>query len=86
MSYEPSLLIKFSDLKRIEKELVEEQYSDNTDVERIANFLLEDLKHENLLPEFEGTKVVLTKPEFTSFNSLVRERLDEGNVYYVTFI
>lgn len=86
MSYEPTLIIKYDSLKKIEKELEAEQYSPNSDIERIALFLLEELKHEKLLPEFEGTKIIMSKPEFTSFNALVRERLDEGNVYYITFI
>ncbi len=41
MSYEPQLIIKYYDLKSIESELEEEQYSDNIEVEIIANFLLE---------------------------------------------
>jgi hypothetical protein len=86
MSYEPTLIIKFDDLKKIESELIEEQYSDNTDVKRIALFLFEELRFEELLPKFEGTTVIMSKPELTTFNSLVRERLDEGNVYYITFI
>lgn len=86
MSYEPTLIIKYADLKKIESELEEEQYSDNSDIERIAKFLLEELRFENLLPEFEGTKIIMSKPEFAAFNSLVRERLDEGSVHYVTFI
>lgn len=84
MSYEPTLIIKYSDLKKIESELEEEQYSDNADIKRVAKYLLEEFKFEKLLPEFEGTKISVIKPEFTTFNSLVRERLDEGNVYYIT--
>jgi hypothetical protein len=86
MSYEPTLIIKYDDLKKIEKELEEEQYSENADVKRIALFLLEELKYEKLLPKFEGTTIIMSRPEFTTFNALVRERLDEGGVYYVTFI
>jgi len=86
MSYEPTLIIKYDDLKKIEKELEEEQYSDNRDISRIAKFLLEELRFENLLPKFEGTAIIMSKPEFTTFNSLVRERLNEGRVQYVTFI
>lgn len=86
MSYEPTLIIKYGDLKKIKSELEEEQYSDNSDIKRIAKFLLEELKFEKLLPEFEGTRIIMSKPEFTTFNSLVRERLTEGRVHYVTFI
>lgn len=84
MSYEPTLIIKYDDLKRIEAELEEEQYSKNTDIKRIAKFLLEELWDEKI--DFEDKRIIISKPEFTSFNSLVRERLDEGNVYYKTAV
>lgn len=85
MSYEPTLIIKYDDLKRIKPELEEEQYSENTDVKRIAEYLLgctylDDMRY---YPEFLGTRIVVCEPEFSTFNSLVRERLDEGKVYYV---
>jgi len=80
MSYEPRLIIKYEDLKKIEGELFVEQLSDNTDVERIANFLLDELEDPI---KFEDKTFLISKPEFTSFNALVRERLDEGDVYYV---
>ena len=85
MSYEPTLIIKYDDLKRIEPELEEEQYSQNTDVERIAKYLLDCICLDDMryYPEFLGTRIVVCEPEFTTFNSLVRERLDEGKVYYV---
>ena len=83
MSYEPILIIKYDDLKRIESELEKEQYSENKDVEKIAKFLLEELKSS---VDFEGIQIIIAKPEFTTFNSLVRERLDEGKVYFVAFI
>ena len=85
MSYEPTLIIKYDDLKKIQSELEEEQYSENTDNKRIAEYLLDCIRLDDMryCPEFLGTRIVVCEPEFTSFNSLVRERLDEGNVYYV---
>jgi hypothetical protein len=85
MSYEPALIIKYDDLKRIKPELEEEQYSQNADVERIAKYLLDCIYLDDVryYPEFLGTRIVVCEPEFTTFNSLVRERLDEGKVYYV---
>jgi len=85
MGYEPTLIIKYDDLKRVEKELKEEQYSENSDISRIAGYILscfylDDLRY---YPEFLGTRIVVCEPEFSSFNALVRERLDEENVYYV---
>jgi hypothetical protein len=85
MSYEPTLIIKYDDLKKIKDDLFVEQYSDNSDVKRIADYLLDCIRLDDLryYPEFLGTRIVVCEPEFTSFNSLVRERLDEGGVYYV---
>jgi hypothetical protein len=84
MSYEPTLIIKYCDLKKIESELEEEQYSKNIVVSKIAKFLLEELWDEKI--DFEDKRIIISKPEFTSFNALVRERLDEGSVYYKTTI
>lgn len=84
MSYEPTLIVKFDDLKKIENELFKEQYSDDNDVKRVAEYLLEDIEFEKLLPVFENTKICVMTPEFTSFNRLVRERLEQGDVYFVT--
>lgn len=87
MSYTPQILIKYEDLYKIKDELEEEIYSDDYDTEKVARILLEELKFPNLLPEFEGVKVILcTAAEFSETNRLVRERLCEGNVYYVTFV
>ena len=66
MSYEPRLIIKYEDLKKIEGELFVEQLSDNTDVERIANFLLDELEDPI---KFEDKTFLISKPEFTSFNA-----------------
>jgi len=84
MSYEPTLIIKYYDLKNIESDLIKEQYSENSDVSKIAKFLLEELWDKVI--NFQGNLILISKPEFTSFSTLVRERLDEGNVYYKTAI
>jgi hypothetical protein len=85
MSYTPTLIIKYDDLKNIASELIEEQYSDNDDISKIARYLLDCIWLDDMsyYPEFLGTRIVLCEPEFSSFNALVRERLDEGKVYYV---
>lgn len=80
MSYEPTLIIKYNDLKRIENELIMEQCSENKDIERIAGFLLDEMEFPI---KFEDKTIIIANPEFTTFNSLVRKRLDEGDVYYV---
>lgn len=86
MSYEPTLIIKYDDLNKIKHELEKEQYSNNVDIKRVANYLLDCISLEDLryYPEFLGTRIVVCEPELTSFSSLVRERLDDGDVYYVT--
>ena len=85
MGYEPQLIIKFDDLKKIETELDRESYGE-TDIDgiRVAEFLLFYLKNEHIQPIFEDKKIIITDPEGSHFNSLVRDRLDEGNVYYIT--
>ncbi len=86
MSYTPTLIIEYNDLEKIKTELEEEQYSPNSDTEKVALFLLEELKFKELIPVFKNMKLIICTPEFTEFNLLVRDRLDEGDVYYTTFI
>ncbi len=82
MSYEPTLLIKRQDLLKIEDELYEESFSHNKDVARIATFLTVELRGEYI--EFEDKEIIVAMPELTGFNALVRERLDQAQVYYKT--
>jgi hypothetical protein len=81
MSYEPRIIAKRQDLLKIQSELEEEQYSDNLDIARIAKEILSTI---DSYIDFESIEIVIFRPEFTTFNSLVRERLDEGGVYYKT--
>lgn len=79
MSYTPTLLIKRQDLLSIEKELRDEVLWDDG----IAKFLLEEMEFWDNRPlKFQGIEIVLCEPGFTSFNTSVRERLDEANIYY----
>ena len=63
----------------------EDPYVSNNDISKIARYLLDCIWLDDMsyYPEFLGTRIVLCEPEFSSFNALVRERLDEGEVYYV---
>ena len=82
MSYEPKLFIKRKDLLAIESELENEQYFENHPyVERVAKELL---SVKDSFIDFEGVEIIYWQPEGTTFNAHVRERLDDGNVYYKT--
>jgi hypothetical protein len=81
MGYEPRIIAKRQDLLKIKPELEEEQYSENTGVSRIAKEILSII---DIYIDFEGIEIIIFQPELTTFNSLVRERLTEGNVYYKT--
>jgi hypothetical protein len=79
MSYEPKIIAKRQDLLKIKPELEAEQYSENTDVSRIAKEILSEI--DNYI-DFDGVEIIILKPELTNFNRLVRERLSEGAVYF----
>lgn len=81
MSYQPRILAKRHDLLKIENELELEQYSEDNDIRRVAKELLSVL---NNFAVFEGIEIIVFHPEHTTFNALVRRRLDESGVYYVT--
>lgn len=77
MSYEPTLIIRKSDLNK--KEIIEtlesEQYSGDSDVEEVAQYLLRVNRYTTI--KFDDLELVLCNPEFTSFNGLVRNKLRE---------
>lgn len=80
MSYEPTLIIRKKDLDKALLILEEEQWSADKDIEKVAKYLLQVSKYDVI--KFDELELVLCCPEFTSFNSLVRERLTELNVDY----
>lgn len=86
MSYTPRLLIQHNDLKKIVSELENEQYSSSKNKKEVAKFLLRELRERKLILSFDKPKVMLASSEFTSFYTWVRNRLDQGNIYYITFI
>lgn len=82
MGYEPTLIIKAEDLRCSLSVIIDypKEYFVNGDV---FAFLFNTIKHPPI--EFEGTSFYICHPELTSFNSDVREFLDDFNVYYKTY-
>lgn len=84
MSYEPNLIIRAQDLKRLEGVLDDRQnaplyYYDSGTV-KVAEFLQEVIGSVPI--EFEDSSFYICQPELTSFNADVREFLNEFDVYY----
>lgn len=75
MSYEPTLIIRKSDLntKEVIKNLESEQYCGDDDKERVAKYLLGVNEYKTI--KFDDVELVLCYPELTSFNGLVRSKL-----------
>lgn len=83
MSYEPTLIIRKSDLEKHENVLLEELYHRDDDVVRVAKLLSEVLNSDPI--KFDEIELFICQPEITSFNKLVRERLDDLEVEYKTY-
>jgi len=80
MSYEPTIVIQKRDLDRHVELLEQEQYDSDEEISRVAKHLLEVSKYEVLT--FGKLQLVICQPEHTSFNSAVRDRLRELNVFF----
>lgn len=86
MSYEPKLIIRYSDLdahgNSIQKKYWELIPSDNYDKCRVYKFLSEILSYKPVV--FPEMSFVICQPEFTTFNALVRKELSELGIDYKT--
>ena len=79
MSYEPTLIIRSTELKSKEEILTRDLYSGDDDMEKVAKYLLFVInKYETF--KFDELELVMCSPEFTSFNALVRDKLEELDV------
>lgn len=78
MSYEPTLIIRKKDFNKIIHELEKEQYDDDVDKVRVAEYLLEINIKKPI--KFDDLELVLCSPVYSSFNALVRERLKKGGL------
>lgn len=84
MSYEPTILIKKSDLdKHSDKMDTYYNYNVNNESEesRVIKYIKEVYKDHDT-PEIDGIKIILCRPELSSFNKAVRAKLDEWEVQY----
>lgn len=87
MSYEPTLIIKKKDLEKHRRLFEEEQWSGETDTEKIAKFLLDVLENDTI--EFmvgkEKLELHICNPELTGFNSTVRDKLRDLEIPFQTY-
>lgn len=86
MSYEPTLIVSYEDLVRVDKEMdytiscPREGYDPQNIESRVIFELMGVLDSKPV--EFLGVKFYIFQPEFTSFNASVRGWLDEHEVRY----
>ena len=82
MSYEPTVIIRKKDLntKKVIELLEKEECCGNEEKENIAKYLLKVNQYETV--KFGKLELVLCKPEFTSFNASIREKLRKLNIDY----
>ncbi len=83
MSYEPTIIIKCSDLeKNIESFELERYVLDcESDEYKVLEYLYDVYeKHDRV--KIDDVEIVLCMPEFSSFNALVRKKLDYWGVQY----
>ena len=85
MNYEPTLIIRKSQLHEKADELRDEQYNSDTKHEReVAKFLVGMLDHTGFSFDSNKTEFVICQPELTYFNEMVRDKLDEFEVDFRT--
>ena len=82
MSYEPQLIIRKDQLAKCEHFLELEQYGNDEQAAKVAKFLLDVNKHPAI--KFDYLELVLCKPELTSFNDAVRNKLHELEIDFRT--
>lgn len=80
MSFEPTLILRKKDLENSISILEEEQYNHDDEIAEIAKFLIK-VNSYNII-KFDDLELVICKPELTYFNELIREKLDELEIYF----
>lgn len=82
MSYEPTLIIKKSDLgKHSEKFEKFWEWEKKQDEKRIMEYL-KDVFEKNDTATIDGIELIICTPELSTFNRMVRERLHEWDVQF----
>ncbi len=80
MSYTPTLVIKKSDLEYYES-VLEKTWDYTLENERVLHYLHEVYKN-NSVVKIDDLELLICQPEYTSFNEMVRDQLDEWEVSY----
>jgi len=80
MSYEPRLIIRRSDLIKHENTFEYEQYDLDKDNAEVSKYLLNIVKGGYI--KFKEIELYICQPEFSKFNSDVRDKLIELDVEY----
>jgi hypothetical protein len=82
MSYEPILVIKKTDLDKHSKSFEKFwEWENNKDEKRVMEYLKEVYEKYDRV-KIDDIELILCTPEFSSFNSLVREKLEEWGVQF----
>jgi hypothetical protein len=84
MSYEPTLVINYDDLSDALDTYLESGERRDEDLTRVVAYLSRLVKF-NAVLDINGMNIVIGTPEFTSFNQLVRNQLDEWQIKYWTY-
>ena len=79
MSYEPTLIIKKSDLAKHESKF-EHHYLQKPGIKKDVYEFLNDIFKNKYTAEIDGIELLVCRPELTSFNNKVREVLRNWNV------
>lgn len=82
MSYEPTLVIKKTDLDKHSEEFEKFwEWENDEDEKRVMKYLKYVYEiHDRV--KIDGIELILCTPEISSFNALVRKKLSEWNVQF----
>ena len=84
MSYEPTLIIKKSDLAKYRNKFEGwESLKEGSIKRRVYRFLENEFNYK-YPPEIDGIELIVCHPEFTSFNKEVRRILKDWDVQFST--
>jgi len=85
MSYEPTLVIKKSDLEKHKAELENWWNEKEGSIKsKVYNYLLDILDNSRFNPRIDGIELIICQPELTSFNKEVRKVLYDWDVEFGT--
>lgn len=82
MSYEPTIIIKKSDLEKHRDDLEASNYKSPITQQQQVNAFLLDVLNTIGCPKIDGIELLICQPELTSFNMLVRKTLSKWDVQF----